>query len=129
MIRQERLMAGLETVALLIACLGLFGIAAFSSERRTQEIGIRKVMGAQTRDLMRLLLWQFSKPVLYANLIAWPVAALIMHRWLQGFAYHVPLDPRLFIGASASTLAVALATVSAHCWHVARAKPAAALHH
>jgi putative ABC transport system permease protein len=127
MIRQTQLMTALEAVALLIACLGLFGIAAFSSERRTQEIGIRKVMGAETEDIMRLLLWQFSKPVLYANLIAWPVAALIMHRWLQGFAYHVPLDPRLFIATSLLTLIVALATVSAQCWPVARAKPAAAL--
>jgi putative ABC transport system permease protein len=127
MIRQTQIMTALEAVALLIACLGLFGIAAFSSERRTQEIGIRKVMGAETRDIMRLLLWQFSKPVLYANLIAWPVAALIMHHWLQGFAYHVPLDPRLFIATTLLTLIVALATVSAHCWPVARAKPAAAL--
>jgi putative ABC transport system permease protein len=127
MIRQERLMTGLETVALLIACLGLFGIAAFNSERRTKEIGIRKVMGAETRDIMRMLLWQFSKPVLYASLIAWPVAAYIMNRWLQGFAYHVPLGAWLFIATTALTLIVALLTVSAHCWPVARAKPAAAL--
>jgi len=127
MIRQERLMTVLETVALLIACLGLFGIAAFSSERRTKEIGIRKVMGAQTRDIMRMLLWQFSRPVLYGSLIAWPVAAYIMNRWLQGFAYHVPLAPWPFITTTALTLIVALVTVSAHCWPVARAKPAAAL--
>jgi putative ABC transport system permease protein len=127
MIRQQQLMTALESVALFIACLGLFGIAAFSAERRTKEIGIRKVMGAETRDIMRLLLWQFSKPVLYGSLIAWPVAAYIMNRWLQGFAYHVDLGPWLFIATSASTLLVALATVSAQCWLVARAKPAAAL--
>jgi putative ABC transport system permease protein len=127
MIRQQRLMTGLEAVALLIACLGLFGIAAFSSERRTKEIGIRKVMGAETRDIMRMLLWQFSKPVLYASLIAWPVAAYIMNRWLQGFAYHVPLGPWLFLATTALTLIVALLTVSAHCWPVARAKPVTAL--
>jgi len=127
MIRQERLMAVLETVALLIACLGLFGIAAFSSERRTKEIGIRKVMGAETRDIMRMLLWQFSKPVLYASLIAWPVAAYIMNRWLNEFAYHVPLGPWPFVATTALTLVIALLTVSAHCWPVARAKPAAAL--
>jgi putative ABC transport system permease protein len=127
MIRQQQLMTALESVALFIACLGLFGIAAFSAERRTKEIGIRKVMGAETRDIMRLLLWQFSKPVLYGSLIAWPVAAYIMNRWLQGFAYHVDLGLWLFIATSASTLLVALATVSAQCWLVARAKPAAAL--
>ena len=117
----------LETVALVIACLGLFGIAAFSSERRTKEIGIRKVMGAETRDIMRMLLWQFSKPVLYASLIAWPVAAYVMNRWLHGFAYHVELGPWLFMATTALTLIVALITVSAHSWPVARAKPAAAL--
>jgi putative ABC transport system permease protein len=127
MIRQERLMTVLEAVSLLIACLGLFGIAAFNSERRTKEIGIRKVMGAETHDIMRMLLLQFSKPVFYGSLIAWPVAAFIMNRWLQGFAYHVPLGPWLFIATTALTLIVALATVSAHCWPVARAKPAAAL--
>jgi putative ABC transport system permease protein len=127
MIRQQQLMTALESVALFIACLGLFGIAAFSAERRTKEIGIRKVMGAETRDIMRLLLWQFSRPVLYGSLIAWPVAAYIMNRWLQGFAYHVELGPWLFIATSALTLLLALATVSAQCWLVARAKPAAAL--
>jgi putative ABC transport system permease protein len=127
MIRQQQLMTALESVALFIACLGLFGIAAFSAERRTKEIGIRKVMGAETRDIMRMLLWQFTKPVLYGSLIAWPVAAFIMYRWLQGFAYHVPLDPWLFIATTVLTLIVALATVSAHCWPVARAKPGAAL--
>jgi putative ABC transport system permease protein len=84
-------------------------------------------MGAETRDIMRMLLWQFSRPVLYGSLIAWPVAAYIMHRWLQGFAYHVELGPWLFIATTALTLIVALVTVSAHCWPVARAKPAAAL--
>src|SRR5260370_17283738 len=123
MIRQERLMAVLETVALLIACLGLFGIAAFSSERRTKEIGIRKVMGAETRDIMRMLLWQFSKPVFYGSLIAWPVAAYIMHRWLQGFAYHVELGPWLFIATTALTLVIALITPRAHFWPAARPNP------
>jgi putative ABC transport system permease protein len=127
MIRQQQLMTALESVALFIACLGLFGIAAFSSERRTKEIGIRKVMGAETRDIMRMLLWQFSKPVLYGSLIAWPVAAYLMSRWLQGFAYHVQLGPWLFVATTASTLVIALITVSAHCWPVARAKPVAAL--
>jgi putative ABC transport system permease protein len=127
MIRQQQLMTALEAVALLIACLGLFGIAAFSAERRTKEIGIRKVMGAETRDIMRMLLWQFSKPVFYGSLIAWPVAAYIMNRWLQAFAYHVELGPWLFIATTALTLIIALITVSAHCWPVARAKPAAAL--
>src|SRR5262249_32671838 len=60
-------------IAIFIACLGLFGLAAFSAERRTREIGVRKVFGARTGDVVRLLLWQFSIPVLIANAIAWPV--------------------------------------------------------
>jgi putative ABC transport system permease protein len=127
MIHEERLMGVLEAVALLIACLGLFGIAAFNSERRIKEIGIRKVMGAKTRDIMRMLLWQFSKPVLYGSLIAWPVAAFVMDRWLKGFAYHVQLGAWMFVATTVLTLVVALVTVSAHSWSVARAKPAVAL--
>ena len=68
---------------MIIACLGLFGLAAFTAERRTKEIGIRKVLGARTRDIVRLLAWQFSKPVIIANLIAWPVAWWVMRDWLN----------------------------------------------
>ena len=68
---------------MIVACLGLFGLAAFTAERRTKEIGIRKVLGARTRDIVRLLAWQFSKPVIIANLIAWPVAWWVMRDWLN----------------------------------------------
>jgi putative ABC transport system permease protein len=74
-----------------------------------------------------LLLWQFSKPVLWANLIAWPVAGWAMQRWLDGFAYHVPLPLWLFPAAGLVALVIALATVSAHALRVARAKPVTAL--
>ena len=66
--------AAFAILAVIVACLGLFGLAAFTAERRTKEIGIRKVLGARTRDIVRLLAWQFSKPVIIANIIAWPVA-------------------------------------------------------
>ena len=71
---QTKMFAGFALLAIIIACLGLFGLAAFTAERRTKEIGIRKVLGARIRDIVRLLAWQFSKPVIIANLIAWPVA-------------------------------------------------------
>ena len=72
--RESRIFTVFVGVAIFIACLGLFGLASFTAQRRTKEIGIRKVFGARTRNIVRLLLWQFSIPVLIANLIAWPVA-------------------------------------------------------
>jgi putative ABC transport system permease protein len=114
-------------LAILIACLGLFALAAFTTERRTKEIGVRKAMGAGPADVVRLLLWQFTKPVLWANLIAWPLAFWAMDRWLHGFAYRVDLPPWLFLSASAAAVLIAWATVSSHAWMVARGKAAAAL--
>ena len=113
--------------ALLLACLGLVGVAAATAERRTKEIGVRKAMGAGTAQLMRLLLWQSARPVLWANLIAWPVGAWVLHRWLAGFAYHVDLEPLWFAAATAISLVLAVATVSTHCYRVAREKPVKAL--
>jgi putative ABC transport system permease protein len=114
-------------LAILIACLGLFAMAAFITERRIKEIGVRKAMGAGTSDVMGLLLWQFTKPVLWANLAAWPVAFWVMDHWLKGFAYRVDLPPWLFAAAAASAVLIAWATVAAHAWLAARAAPATAL--
>ena len=114
-------------LAILIACLGLFALAAFTTERRTKEIGVRKAMGAGSFDIVRLLVWQFTKPVLWANLIAWPVAFWAMDNWLHGFAYRVDLPAWLFLAASALAVLIAWATVSLHAWLVARARPVTAL--
>jgi len=114
-------------IAIFIAALGLFGLAAFSTERRTKEIGLRKTFGAKTRDIVLMLLWQFSIPVLMANLIAWPVAYYYLHGWLEGYAYRIPLSPLYFVGAGAAALVIAWATVIVHAAHVARANPIHAL--
>ena len=119
--------ASLSVIAIFIACLGLFGLAAFTASRRTREIGIRKVFGARARDVVLLLLWQFSIPVLIANAIAWPVAWYYLHDWLQGFAYRITLSPLYFLGAGAIALAIAWATVFVHALRVARANPIHAL--
>jgi putative ABC transport system permease protein len=116
--------AGLAGV---IAALGLFGLSAHSAERRTKEIGIRKVMGASSSDIVRLMLGEFSRPVLWANVIAWPCAYFIMRRWLEGFAHHVDMNPLVFVAASVFALVISLATVSGHAVLVARRKPVDAL--
>jgi putative ABC transport system permease protein len=114
-------------LAIFIACIGLFALAAFTTERRTKEIGVRKAMGAQTSDIVGLLLWQFAQPVLWANLIAWPAAWWVMNRWLTGFAYRVDLPVWLFAAAMALAVVIALVTVSSQSILVARAKPVGAL--
>ncbi|WP_308911653.1 ABC transporter permease [Pseudokordiimonas caeni] len=120
------LFAGL---AVFVACLGLYGLAAFTAERRTKEIGIRKVMGATVTDIVRLLLWQFSKPVIIANLIAWPVAVWGMLSWLENFPYRMEawvLGPLCLI-AGLIALGIAWATVGGNAAQVARANPIKAL--
>jgi putative ABC transport system permease protein len=125
--RQGDLFGVFVVIAIFISCLGLFGLAAFTAGRRTREIGIRKVFGARTRDLVFLLLWQFSVPVLIANLIAWPVAWYYLHAWLQNFAYRIPLSPVYFVAAGLAALLIAWATILAHAVRVARANPIRAL--
>jgi len=114
-------------IAIFIACLGLFGLAAFSTERRTREIGLRKTFGADTGDIVWMLLRQFSVPVVIANAIAWPVAWYYLHDWLQGFAYRITLSPLYFIGAGSAALLIAWATVFVHARRVAGANPIHAL--
>ena len=114
-------------IAIFLACLGLFGLAAFTAARRTREIGIRKVFGARDRDVVFLLLWQFSVPILIANLIAWPVAWYYLHDWLNGFAYRIPLNPLYFVGVGTAALLIAWLTILGHALKVARANPIHAL--
>jgi putative ABC transport system permease protein len=125
--RQGQIFAIFVAIAIFIACLGLFGLAAFTAGRRTKEIGIRKVFGARTRDVVVLLLWQFSIPVLIANAIAWPIAWYYLHNWLEGFAYRIALSPLYFAGTGVAALLIAWATIFAHAWRVARANPVHAL--
>ena len=125
--KQGTLLAIFVGLAIFIACMGLFGLAAFTAGRRTKEIGIRKVFGARDKDVLLLLLWQFSTPVVIANAIAWPVAWYYLHGWLQGFAYRITLSPAYFVGAGAIALAIAWATVFVHALRVARANPIRAL--
>src|SRR4029077_5532699 len=119
--------AAFSVVAIVVAALGLLGLAIFTAERRTREIGWRKRVGASRADILRFISWQFARPVLIANLIAWPAAWFFMRRWLEGFAYHVDVGPCVFLAASALAVTIALATVTGHALMVSRTPPVEAL--
>lgn len=119
--------AAFALLSVVVGCLGLFGLAAFTADRRTKEIGIRKVMGASTRDIVRLLVWQFTRPVIIANLIAWPVAWWVMRDWLNRFDTRIDLSPTPFILAGLLALIIAIGTIAAHAIKVASANPIRAL--
>jgi putative ABC transport system permease protein len=131
--QRERTQAALLTIfsaiAILLSCLGLLAMAAFSLQRRTKEIAVRKVLGARTWDVARLLLWDMSKPVLLANLIAWPLAWLVVRDWLNGFAYRIDVPLSAFLFAGLGALLIAFLAVAAHTLKVARSHPALALKH
>jgi putative ABC transport system permease protein len=124
---RAQIFAAFALLAVIVGCLGLFGLASFTAERRTKEIGIRKVLGARTRDIVRLLVWQFSRPVVIANIIAWPVAWWLMRDWLNGFDARIALSPAPFLLAGALALVIAMITVGGHAFRVARASPIHAL--
>ena len=124
---RAQLFAAFALLALVVGCLGLFGLAAFTAERRTKEIGIRKVLGASTPKIVQLLVWQFSRPVLIANLIAWPIAWWVMRDWLNSFDARIELGPGPFLVAALIAFAIAIGTVAGHAIRIARTNPVHAL--
>lgn len=126
---EATMLAAFSGLAILIACMGLYGLASFTAERRTKEIGIRKVMGANVSDIVKLLLWQFSVPVIIANLIAWPLSFYAMNLWLENFAYRI--DSSLIIVccfvAGIVALLIAWGTVAGNSINIARTNPISAL--
>jgi putative ABC transport system permease protein len=110
-------------LAIFIACLGLFGLASFMAEQRTKEIGVRKVLGASVPGIIVLLTKEFSKWVIIANVIAWPIAYFAMSKWLNNYSYRVPIFWWIFIVAGVAALAIASLTVSYQAVKAARANP------
>jgi putative ABC transport system permease protein len=110
-------------LAIFISCLGLFGLASFMTELRTKEIGVRKTLGASVQGILMLLSREFTRWVLLANLVAWPVAYYAMNKWLQGFAYKVDITPWVFIGSGLIALMIAMLTVGFHTIKAATANP------
>ena len=114
-------------LAILISCLGLFGLAAFTAERRTKEIGIRKILGASVWGIIRLLSTDFTRMVSIAILLALPVSYLVACNWLEGFAYRIELQWWYFVGAAMLTLIIAWLTVSFQTLKAANINPAECL--
>ena len=125
--RQGRLFTFGAVAAVLIACVGLFGLSAFDAAQRQREIGVRKVLGASAGDVARLLAGRFLRPVLAANLVAWPLAFWAMRTWLAGFDQRIALGPLYFLAAAALAALIALITVAGQALRAARAEPARAL--
>ena len=114
-------------LAIFIACLGLFGLAAFTAEQRTKEIGIRKALGSSVVGIVILLSKEFSKLILFAFLIAVPIAYYYMDVWLQDFHYRIELNYWLFIVAGIMAFTVAMITVSYHAIKAANSNPTQSL--
>ena len=114
-------------LAIFIACLGLFGLASFVTEQREKEIGIRKVMGASVFELITMLSKEFTKWVLIANIIAWPLAYYIMNNWLNNFVYRINITLWVFILSGITALLIALLTVSSHAIKAAMTNPVESL--
>jgi len=116
-----------STLAILIACLGLFGLASYSTVQRTKEIGVRKTMGASSSRIIRLLVMDFIRWVVVANFIAWPLAWYASSQWLDSFAYRIEVDPVMFGAATLIALGVSIITVLSQSLRAAHMNPARAL--
>ncbi len=126
-IRMEKIFSVFAYIAIFVACLGLFGLASFTAEQKTKEIGVRKVLGAGASNIIILLSKEFTKWVLFANLIAWPASYFIMNMWLRNFAFRTNISIDLFLLASGIALFIALLTVSTQSVKAARTDPVKSL--
>ncbi len=114
-------------LTLIIACLGLLGLSAYSAEQRTKEIGVRKVLGASVSSLIMMLCLDFSKWVLIANVMAWPLSWFLMNKWLMNFAYHIDITLAPFVISACLSFVMAMLTVVLQSFKVADANPIDAL--
>jgi putative ABC transport system permease protein len=114
-------------LAILISCLGLFGLSAYTIEKRTKELAIRKACGATITGIVKMLSVEFLKLVFIANLIAWPLAYISVNNWLQDYAYHMTLKATPFFVSAVLAFLIALLTVGYHAIKAARANPVDAL--
>lgn len=123
----SEIVGALASLAIIISCLGLFGLASYSAERRIKEIGIRKVLGATVQNVVTMLSRDFIKLVLISNLVAWPIAWYALNKWLSDFAYRINISWGVFIIAGVAALLIALLTVSFQAIKAAIANPVKSL--
>ena len=116
-----------SAIAIIISCLGLFGLAAYTAERRTKEIGVRKVLGASISGLAGLLSKDFLKLVALSCLIAFPISWWFMNNWLQNYTYRIDISLWIFVAAGALAITIAVATVSFQAIKAAMANPVKSL--
>jgi putative ABC transport system permease protein len=121
--RMSEMFSVFSVLAIAVACLGLFGLAAYTAEQKTKEIGVRKVLGASASSIYVLLSREFLKWVALANVIAWPLAYLTMSTWLRNFAFRVGIGWGIFVVSAAAALAIAALTVGSQTLRAARANP------
>lgn len=119
----QKIFFSFSALAIFIACLGLFGLASYMAERRTKEIGIRKVLGASVSEIITLLSKEFTKWVVLANIFAWPISYFAMNKWLQNFAYRINVNLWTFLLAGSFALLIAMLTVSFQAFKAAVANP------
>ncbi len=125
--RLAHVLGALTGTGLVVACLGLLALSTYSAQRRTREIGIRKALGAGSDAIARLMLWDLLRPLLWATVLAWPLAFYFMDRWLKAFVYRIDLSPWMFVGASAAALAIAIVTILPQVLRVCRGRAVEAL--
>ena len=125
--RFGKLFLNFAVLAIIISCLGLLGLASYSTMQRTREIGIRKVLGASVPNIVNLLSKDFLKLVSIAIIVASPIAWFVMHKWLQDFAYRIPIAWWIFVIAAFSAVFIAVVTVSFQAIRAAVSNPADSL--
>ena len=126
-LRFTRLINAFSLVAIIIGCMGIFGLSAFAAFNRTKEIGIRKVLGASISSIIEMLAKDFIKLVAVSNIIAWPLAYYFMNEWISDFAYHIGIGVWIFLFSGALTLLIAFVTVGYHSLKAATSNPVDAL--
>ena len=126
-VRVSQVITSFTVIAMIISCLGLYGLSTYMAERRFKEIGVRKVLGASVNEIMAMMSTEFIRLVLIAFIIAVPVSWYGIQQWLSSFAYKTPIGFSIFIIAGASALLIALITVSFQSFKAASVNPVKSL--